>query len=310
MTDVRFHQSMRWMLAAIAVATVVATGGRLAPAQPAEPSRILSVGGAVTEVLYELGAADRIIAVDSTSQFPGEALKRHKNVGYFRALSTEGVLSVAPDLIIASDKAGPPEVVRALKSSGIEYFEINDDPNAEALAARVRAIAGKIGQTAAGDDLVKRIEKDFTDLAAARERLPRMPAALFVLSVQGGRAIVGGADTSADVMLRLAGASNAASSLKGFKPISDESIIAMNPEAIVLMARSSAPSLREDVLTVPGIAATQAGRDRRVIEMDGLYLLGFGPRAPAAASDLMKLLQAPASAPGGVTAPKTPGSKG
>jgi iron complex transport system substrate-binding protein len=296
------------MLAVIAIAAVVAIGSGSAPARADESSRILSVGGAVTEVLYDLGVADRIIAVDSTSLFPPEALKTHKNVGYFRALSTEGVLSVAPDLIIASDKAGPPEVVRALKSSGIEYFEINDDPSAEALVARVRAIAGKVGKAAAGEDLVKRIEKDFATLAAARERLTRKPAALFVLSVQGGRAIVGGSDTSADIMLKLAGASNAASSLKGFKPISDESILAMNPEAIVLMGRSSAGSLRDEVLAVPGVAATRAGRDRRVIEMDGLYLLGFGPRAPAAATDLMKSLQALPSTP--KSAPKAGESKG
>lgn len=294
------------MLAATAVLAAVA-GGQLA-ARAQEPSRILSVGGAVTEVLYELGAADRIIAVDSTSQFPPVALKAHKNVGYFRALSTEGVLSVAPDLIIASDKAGSSEVVRALKSSGIEYFEVNDGPSVEALAARVRAISGKIGRAGAGEELVKRIEKDLADLAAARVRLPRTPAALFVLSVRGGRAIIGGGDTSADAMLRLAGASNAASDLKGFKPVSDESILAMNPDAIVLMGRSSAGSLRDEVLSVPGIAATRAGRDRRIIEMDGLYLLGFGPRAPAAATDFMKALQAPASAP--EAAPKARGSKG
>jgi iron complex transport system substrate-binding protein len=274
-----------------------------AAARSGEPSRILSIGGAVTEVLYELGAADRIIAVDSTSQFPPHALKAHKNVGYFRALSTEGVLSVAPDAIIASDKAGPPEVVRALKASGIDYFEVNDDPTAEALKARVLAIATRIGQVAAGDVLVARIEKGLADLAEARARLQRKPRVLFVLSVQGGRAIVGGVETSADAVLRLAGASNAASSLKGFKPVSEESIIAMDPEAIVLMGRSSAPSLRDEVLSLPGIAATRAGRDRRLIEMDGLYLLGFGPRVPAAATDLMKLLQVPPS-------PKAQGSKG
>jgi iron complex transport system substrate-binding protein len=287
---------------------VVAIEGGPAPARAQGSSRILSVGGAVTEVLYELGVADRIIAVDSTSQFPPVALKTHKNVGYFRALSTEGVLSVAPDLVIASDKAGPPEVVRALKSSGIEYFEVNDDPSAEALAARVRAIAGKVGKAAAGEDLVERIEKEFADLADARARLPRTPSALFVLSVQGGRAIIGGTDTTADVMLKLAGATNAAASLKGFKPISEEAIIAMDPEAIVLMGRSGGHGIGPEVLKLPGVAATRAGRDRRVIEMDGLYLMGFGPRAPAAATDLMKALQAPA--PDGATAPKTPGSKG
>ncbi len=284
------YRCKRFLLAA--AAAIALAGGPTAQAK--EPSRILSIGGAVTEILYELGAGDRLIAVDSTSQFPPEALKTHKNVGYFRALSTEGVLSVAPDAIIASDKAGPPEVVRALKASGIDYFEVNDDPNVEALTKRVRAIAGKLGQAAAGDALTARIEKGFADLAEARGRLPRNPAVLFVLSVQGGRAIVGGAETSADVVLRLAGARNVAMSLKGFKPVSEEAIIAMDPEIIVVMSRSSGPSLAQEILSVPGISATRAGRDRHLIEMDGLYILGFGPRAPAAASDLMRQLQAPA----------------
>ena len=291
--EMMLSRCKRLLLAAAAAMALIAGPS----AQAKEPSRILSLGGAVTEILYDLGAADRIVAVDTTSQFPPEALKAHKNVGYFRALSTEGVLSVAPDIIIASDKAGPPEVVRALKASGIDYFEVNDDSTPEALTNRVRAIAGKIGRGVAGDSLVARIEKDFADLAEARGRLSQNPTVLFVLSVQGGRAIVGGVDTSADVMLRLAGAKNAASSLKGFKPVSEESIIAMDPEVILAMRRSSVPNAREEVLNVPGIAATRAGRDQRLIEVDGLYILGFGPRAPEAARDLMKQMQSPAQSP-------------
>lgn len=290
MIDIRFNRCLRFALAVVA-ALALARG---ATAHAKEPERILSLGGAVTEILYELGAADRIVAVDSTSQFPPEALKTHRNVGYFRALSTEGVLSVAPDTIIASDKAGPPEVVRALKASGVDYFEVNDDSSPEALTERVRAIAGKIGRAAAGDALAARLEKGFADLGAARTRLSRKPVVLFVLSVQGGRAIVGGTDTSADVVLRLAGATNAASNLKGFKPVSEEAIVAMDPEFIVAMSHSARPDLQQEVLSVPGISATRAGRDRRLIEVDGLSVLGFGPRAPAAASDLMRRFQAPA----------------
>ena len=294
-----FHRGMRCTL--VAVACVLGVGMGALAVTAAEPqrngadfSRILSLGGGVTEILYELGVSDRIVAVDATSLYPPEALKRHQNVGYFRALSTEGVLSMAPSIIIASDKAGPPEVVQALKSSGVSYFEVNDESDAEALKVRVRAIAEKIGRGALGDQLVQRIEQDFATLAAERARLTRAPSTLFILSVQGGRAIAGGAETSADMMLKLAGAKNAASSLKGFKPISEESILAMDPEAIVMMNRAPGHSALDAVLAVPGIAATRAGRDKRVIEMDGLYLLGFGPRAPQAAGDLMRRLQAPA----------------
>jgi iron complex transport system substrate-binding protein len=297
MIDVRFSRFMRLLFASMATAVFISGSA----AQTKEATRILALGGAVTEILYELGAADRIVAVDSTSQFPPEALKTHKNVGYLRALSTEGVLSIAPDTIIASDKAGPPEVVRALKAGGVDYFEVSDDATLEALALRVRAIAGKVGMAAKGEDLVKRIEKGFADLARARDKLTRRPAVLFILSLQGSRATVGGTDSVADAMLQLAGATNAAASLIGFKPVSEESIIAMDPEAIVVMSRSAGHTIRDSVLALPGVAATRAGRDRRVIEMDGLYLLGFGPRAPDAASDLMKLLQA---------APKAQGSKG
>lgn len=297
MIDVRFSRFMQCFFASMVAASLI--GGSAAQAK--EATRILALGGAVTEILYDLGAADRIVAVDSTSQFPPEALKTHKNVGYLRALSTEGVLSIAPDTIIASDKAGPPEVVRALKASGIDYFEVNDDATPEALATRVRAIANKVGMAAKGGDLVKRIEKSFADLAAARDQLTRKPSVLFILGLQGSRAIVGGTDSVADAMLRLAGATNAAASLNGFKPVSEESIIAMDPEAIVVMSRSAGHTIRDSVLSLPGVAATRAGRDRRVIEMDGLYLLGFGPRAPDAARDLMNLLQA---------APRVLGSKG
>lgn len=289
-----FRHGLRCLFAAVAFLLGAATAAQAAEPLPAKDlSRILSLGGAVTEILYELGVSDRIVAVDSTSLYPPEALKRHQNVGYFRMLSTEGVLSMAPSLIIASDKSGPPEVVRALKSSGIPYFEVNDDPDPESLKARVRAIAEKIGRVELGAQLVTSIEQRFAALAEARSRLPRSPSTLFVLGLQGGRAIAGGAETSADAMLKLAGATNAAASLKGFKPISEESILAMDPEAIVMMSRTPGNSALDAVLKIPGVAATRAGRDQRVIEMDGLYLLGFGPRAPLAAGDLMRRLQAP-----------------
>src|SRR5690606_18310102 len=99
---------------------------------------ILSIGGDVTEILYALKADDRIVAIDSTSQFPGDALKQKQDVGYMRALSAEGVLSTNPTVIIAASDAGPPPVVDVLKASSIPYVQVPDDKSPEGVAAKIR----------------------------------------------------------------------------------------------------------------------------------------------------------------------------
>lgn len=256
-------------------------------------SRIAVAGGAVTEILYTLGLASRIVAVDSTSLFPTEALKTKKNLGYFRALSTEGVLSVNPTLIIASDRAGPPEVVSALKSSIVPYIEIDDRPDPEALLTRIRTLAHAVSKDAEGEKLADRIAQKFRELDRRRAKLTDHPRVLFVLAVQSGKIIVGGRNTAADTVMTLAGARNAADTIDGHKPISEEALIAMNPDVILVTSGSSGPSgSRERLLALNGIRGTTAGRDERFIEMDGLYLLGFGPRTPDAVEDLMVMLAA------------------
>ena len=104
-----------------------------------DTSRILSIGGDITEILYALKADGKIIAVDLTSLFPAEALQQKPDVGYLRALSAEGVLSTNPTLIIAAKDAGPPPVVAVLKASAIPYLEVPDDQTPEGVAAKSSA---------------------------------------------------------------------------------------------------------------------------------------------------------------------------
>jgi iron complex transport system substrate-binding protein len=239
-----------------------------------DASRILAIGGDVTEIVYALGAGARLIGVDSTSQFPPQALEEKKNVGYMRTLSSEGVISVDATLILASERAGPPEVVKTLKTT---------------IAGKVRLIARAIGAEAEGETVVRQVEADFAALAQLTARIERPVRALFVLAVQNGRAIVGGKATSADAILDLAGAQNVAAAITGFRPLTNEAIVELAPEAIVAMRRSGGNDAHdvEQLFALKGLDATPAGAARRLVLMDGLYLLGFGPRAPAAARDLM-----------------------
>lgn len=250
-------------------------------------SRIASVGGDVTEILYALGAASRIVAVDATSLSPPDALKHKPNLGYMRALATEGVLSTGATLILANEQSGPPEVVRALQGSSIPYVVIKQDFTPAGVAAKAILIARAIGEESKGEALAKGIEATFAQLAADRARITSKRRGIVVIGVQSGRALVGGKETSAQAILDLAGVENAAASLTGFKPVGGEAIVEMAPDVVVVMERSSGVSTKQQLLAIDGVALSPAGRQGRIFEMDGLYLLGFGPRTPEAARDLM-----------------------
>jgi iron complex transport system substrate-binding protein len=248
-------------------------------------SRIVSIGGDVTEILYALKAAPKIIAVDTTSTFPASALKEKASIGYMRALSTEGVLSTNPSVIIAAVGAGPPEVVAALKSSSVPFVEVPDDPTPEGIAAKIRLIAAALG--AESEALERTVARDFETLAQKRKHIAKPVRALFVISVQNGRAMVAGKGTAADAIFALAGAENVATGINGYRPLADEAGIELAPDVIVTMSDPVPGNEPHKLLELPVFRSTPAAANRRLVEMDGNYLLNFGPRAGQAARDLM-----------------------
>jgi iron complex transport system substrate-binding protein len=283
------HRISAAVLALAACLTVIAW-----PARAEDPvkdsSRIVSIGGDVTEILYALNAAPKVVAVDTTSTYPAAALKEKRNVGYMRALSTEGVLSANPSVIIAAAGAGPPEVVAALKASTVPYVEVPDDPTPDGVAAKIRLVAEAIGAEAGAEALTKKVAGDFAALAAQRARIKKPVRALFVLAVQNGRAVVAGRGTSANAVFTLAGAKNAAAKINGFKPLADEAAIDLAPDVIVAMSNPMPGNEAHEMLKLPVFRGTPAAANNRLVEMDGNYLLNFGPRAGEAARDLMRAL--------------------
>lgn len=250
--------------------------------------RIVSIGGAVTEIFYALGNEARVAAVDTTSLYPPEALKSKPNVGYMRALSAEGVLSVKPSLIVAADGAGPPAAITTLQQSGVRMVTIPDELSPAGVQRKIIAVGELVGSREAANAMASRVDARFTALAALRARIEKPKRVLFVLSASGGRTMIAGKATSADAMIYLAGATNAASSIEGFKPMNDEAIVAAAPDVVLMMRRETASA--NNILSSPAFAATPTGKAHALVEMDGNYLLGFGPRAPDAARDLMAAL--------------------
>lgn len=265
------------------------------PASAAE--RIVAVGGVVTEIVYALGAQDRLVGVDSTSLHPPEALSDNPDIGYVRALSAEGVLSLGPDRVIAVEAAGPPDALALIAQAGVDVDTVSEELSGEGVLARIARIGALVERPAEARALSDEAAAGLRELDARRAELERSVNVLFVLSLQNGRAMVGGRDTSADAAIRLAGAQNAARDIEGFKPITDEAIIAAAPDVILTINRGDHALSADDVFSLPAFSATPAAATRRLIAMDGLYLLGFGPRMPKAMMDLMDALYPQAGIP-------------
>lgn len=104
--------------------------------------------------------------------------------------------------------------------------------------------------------------------------------------------MVGGANTSADAMIAYAGARNAITGLSGFKPLTPEAVIAANPDVILVTDQGmKAVGGIAGVLRFPGISQTRSGKEQKVVSLEAMYLLGFGPRMPFAVAELHRLLQ-------------------
>lgn len=254
--------------------------------------RVIALGGAVTEIIFALGEGDRLVGVDTTSRYP-EIATTLPDVGYYRQLGAEGLLSLAPDLILADPGAGPPAALRQVASAGVCIVEVTDGGSAAAVGERVRDVAAALKVEDKGTVLADRLDARFAELDAAVTAGADRPKVLFLLSLAGDTPLAAGSDTDADAIIRLAGGVNAVA-FKGYKPLSPEAAAAAAPDALLMMAHVvDEAGGASHVLGLPQIRLTPAGRAGRLIAMDGLLLLGFGPRTPDAIAELAARLRQP-----------------
>lgn len=257
-----------------------------------EAGKIVAVGGSLTEIVYALGEEKRLIARDSSSLYP-DAVFQLPDVGYMRQLSPEGVLSVNPDAILMLAGSGPPEAVDVLKKASVPLVFVPDEFSREGIVAKVRAVGHALGVDEKAAELAASID---TDIAAAEKAAAAMPAkkkVLFVLSMQGGKIMAAGTGTGANGIIEMAGGDNIMADFKGYKQVTDEAIISAQPDVVLMMDRGGDHAANEaQLLSHPAIVATPAGKARKLVRMDGTYLIGFGPRTAGAVRDLSAALAA------------------
>lgn len=252
-----------------------------AHAQPGGP-RLVTVGGALTEIVYLLGAQTQLVGTDTTSLYPPEALKTPK-VGYLRALSAEGLLSLRPDAVVTTSEAGPPVVLAQLRQAGVKLQVIPADHDWREVPAKVQAVGRAAGREPQGRELQARLEAEWADtlrqVAAGGARPPRV---LFVLAHAATPQAAGEA-TAADAVVRYAGGTNCLAGFQGYRPLNAEALASAAPDVVLTTTQGlQAQGGADRFWARPELALIPAHRRRALVAMDALELLGFGPRMPQA----------------------------
>ncbi len=252
--------------------------------------RIISAGSAVTEIIFALEQQDKLVAVDVTSALPKD-LELPK-IGYHRRLSAEGLLALGANRLIGSDEMGPDTTLAQLKSAGVKVDVVNTKATPTGLLERIDEIALITSAEQQAEKLKRQVNQQIETLEANQPEVGKK--VLFLLIHEGRPANVAGKDTTPNAIIELAGGINpAAEQLTSYKPMSTEAMVEMQPDVILVSGRSyDKMGGAEQILSkMPLLAATPAGKNKRIVKVDGHALIGgLGLKSLSEAERLSKLL--------------------
>ncbi|RWX00115.1 heme/hemin ABC transporter substrate-binding protein [Flavobacterium cerinum] len=251
-----------------------------------ETYKIVSLNGAVTEIVSALGHEKEIVGVDVTSTYPESLKTTAKDLGHVRSISIEAIMALKPTLILATDKDMSPELLEKLKNSGVKTEVFAQEFTADGSKKLIDDVAKALNNDGAKalQDKIDADLKNVKPIAAA-------PKVLFIYARGANMMMVAGTSTPVERMIALAGGKNAVTDFEDFKPLTPEALIKGNPD-VILLFDSGIGSLGgpQGVLKIPGVDKTNAGKNKKVLAMDGALLSGFGPRVGEGAVKLNTLL--------------------
>jgi iron complex transport system substrate-binding protein len=262
----------------------------LLPLLVSAQERVISTDASITGIVSALGAADRLVGVDDTSVLPPGAADLPR-LGYHRALSAEGLLSLKPDLLLLSEHAGPPSALAPLAAANVPILRLPVALDLPALMANTRAIAEAL-KLPDGAGLLASLEAQQAQLRGAQ---PASPPRTILLRESDGALRVAGQGSAGDALIRLIGARNAVD-YPGYRSFSTEGLLALNPE-LLLVTTSDDVSPADWLHRYPLLRHSRAAQAERVLMVDSAALVGgLGLSALDQAHTLQKALQRTAGA--------------
>lgn len=251
------------------------------------PQRIITLSSALSETTDALGLGSQIVATDVTSEYPAY-IKQLPKVSKNRTFSVEGILMYRPDIVLAPENDMPKNILTQLKRMGIKVVTLKQEYSLQGAMKFILDVAAALQVKEKGDFLAKQVQQKMEvlkrEMHKTRERALKV---LFIYARGAGNMTVAGKGSNMDAIIQLAGARNAVQEFADFKPYSTEALVKVNPD-VILLFDFGASSLggKTAILKMPGIQLTNAGRQKRIVEVDGPLMVNFSSRLPDAIKDL------------------------
>lgn len=242
--------------------------------------RIIPLDGDVAEIVFALGLGDRVVATDLSATFPAEA-DALPEIGYQRALNTEPIVRFDPTIVIGTDIAGPPEVLRGLQDVGVPVVIVPSEPTPAGPAEKIKAVAVALGVPHDGEDLADDVDEQIASETVADDQRGTGPRVLALYLRGTNVQLVLGEGSGIDWLIDAAGGVDVADDLGVIEtePISAEAILEAAPDVIVVPdAGLDSVGGLDGLWSIPGLEQTPAGKSRAVLAYDDQLMLGNGPR--------------------------------
>jgi iron complex transport system substrate-binding protein len=260
------------------------------------------MSGSLAATVFALGFGDRLIGRDISTTFPGvEDLPVVTGSGH--AISPESVLALRPDLIITDGTIGPIDVVLQLREAGIPVVFVRVAPGLSQPAELARSVAEIFGAPGAGDLLATQVSADIaavTDIIATRApeaRADKLRMVFLYLRGANGIYYLFGEESGAGELITALGGIDIATEIGwvGLRPMTDEALIAANPDLILVMTGGleSVGGAEELIALKPALGLTPAGTNLRFVDMADSQVLSFGPRTALVIDALARAIYAP-----------------
>ncbi len=247
--------------------------------------KIVSLSGGITEIISALGYENEIIGTDVTSTFPQSLKEKAKDLGHVRTMTIEPIMALNPTLIFGSENDINPELMKKIQESGIKTELFKQEYSVDGTKKLIEQIATALGNTDY-KNLYTKIDEDLAKI----KPIAKKPKVLFIYA-RGNMLMVAGKNTPMYSLITLANGENAVNDFESFKPLTPEALVQYNPDVLLFFTDGlqSAGGI-DGVLKTPGVAQTNAGKNKRIIAMDGGLMSSFGPRLGQAALSLNQLL--------------------